>query len=128
MEKQPSMILQMKCLMLSIIFSVIFLNNSYIYKPSEIETVTIPMGNCSNIEKKSINPEIAITPDCRRPESCLFCSNFILHPDRTDIRKLLSVLDMFKASRKNNEQGILIQERIIQILDDLQASFLKQKN
>lgn len=104
------------------------LNNSYIYKPSEIETVTIPMGNCSNIEKKSINPEIAITPDCRRPESCLFCSNFILHPDRTDIRKLLSVLDMFKASKKkNNEQGILIQERIIQILDDLQASFPETK-
>lgn len=104
------------------------LNNSYIYKPSEIETVTIPMGNCSNIEKKSINPEIAITPDCRRPESCLFCSNFVLHPDRTDIKKLLSVLDMFKASKKkNNEQGILIQERIIQILGDLQASFPETK-
>lgn len=29
--------------------------------------------------------------------------------------------------RKNNEQGILIQERIIQILDDLQASFPETK-
>lgn len=104
------------------------LNNSYIYKPSDIETVTIPMGNCSNIEKKSINPEIIIAPDCRRPESCLFCTNFVLHPDRTDIKKLLSVLDMFKTSKKkNNEQGILIQERIIQILGDLQASFPETK-
>ena len=78
----------------------------------------------SPIDKKSINPQIDITPDCRRPESCLFCSNFVLHPDRTDIKKLLSVLDMFKTSKKkNSDQAILIKDRIIQILDDLQIAF-----
>lgn len=100
------------------------LNNTYIYRESEIETVTTPIGNCSTIDKKSINPQIDITPDCRRPESCLFCSNFVLHPDRTDIKKLLSVLDMFKTSKKkNSDQAILIKDRIIQILDDLQIAF-----
>lgn len=104
------------------------LNNTYIYRESEVETVTTPIGNCSAIEKKSINPHIDITPDCRRPESCLFCSNFVLHPDRTDIKKLLSVLDMFKISKKkNNDQAILIKERIIQILDDLQTAFPDSK-
>ena len=104
------------------------INNKYIYKSSEINTVATPIGNCSNIEKKSINPEINIKPDCRRPESCLFCSNFVLHPDEIDIKKLLSVLDMFKLSKqKNNEQGVLIQERIFQILKDLQDIFPETK-
>ena len=104
------------------------INNNYILKESEIDSFKTPIGSCLNIEKKSIFPEIDIEPDCRRPESCLFCSNFVLHPDKHDIKKLLSVLDMFKLSnKKNTNQAIIIQDRIISILEEMQKKFPETK-
>lgn len=50
------------------------------------------IGKCSSFgnpvipqENNSIN-----TPNCINPEGCLFCENYKIHVDETDIRKLLS--------------------------------------
>ncbi len=37
-----------------------------------------------------IAPSITVQPDCRSIEGCLFCDQYRVHADTSDIRKLLS--------------------------------------
>lgn len=55
------------------------------------EDVESAVGACKDFNSpKSISPSVAIKPDCHSYEGCLFCSNYRVHADATDIRKLLS--------------------------------------
>lgn len=42
-----------------------------------------------------------VTPDCRRPEGCLFCDKYRVHADETDVRKLMSCLTCMRAISKH---------------------------
>jgi hypothetical protein len=49
------------------------------------------VGGCLQYgSPQSDSSDIAIKPDCRQPEGCLFCTQFAVHADETDVRKLLS--------------------------------------
>ncbi|UOG18356.1 hypothetical protein [Acinetobacter sp. PK01] len=94
-------------------------------KTNSIECIPTPIANCANVDKKKIQLlNFDIEPDCNKPETCLFCANLVLHIDKEDIRKLLSVLEMFQTSKlKVSEQALQIQERIHNLLDEMQIKF-----
>ncbi|MGP9647613.1 hypothetical protein ACT3R8_11750 [Halomonas sp. AOP42-C2-23] len=48
--------------------------------------------------------DLAPTPSCRDPETCLFCSFYAVHADEEDIRRLLSLLYLIQATK--NKQPI----------------------
>lgn len=56
------------------------------------QDVSIPTGHCSNKgNPEKVQESIPIEPDCKKQFGCLFCSKYIIHADRDDIHKLLSV-------------------------------------
>ncbi len=59
--------------------------NKRIYKPT-------PVGHCNiqgNLQPN--NNELGFIPDCKKLQGCLFCSQYAIHADETDIRKLYSL-------------------------------------
>jgi hypothetical protein len=49
------------------------------------------VGACVKFQSpQSISASVAVKPDCRSSEGCLFCGQYRVHADATDIRKLLS--------------------------------------
>lgn len=49
------------------------------------------VGICSSFGTPlPLKNDVPVTPDCRRPEGCLFCDKFKVHVDERDTRKLLS--------------------------------------
>ncbi len=61
-------------------------------KQSKNSGEPIAVGSC----RKPNFPEVeainsAITPDCKQPEGCLFCTHFAAHADEQDLRKLHSL-------------------------------------
>lgn len=51
----------------------------------------IPVGACANHGNPSSRDSTpAVQPDCGKTEGCFFCSNYRVHADEEDMRKLLS--------------------------------------
>jgi integrase len=49
------------------------------------------LGGCVGFEQPApISDDIPITPDCAKQEGCLFCDQYRVHADNTDVRKLAS--------------------------------------
>lgn len=49
------------------------------------------VGGCKEPDKPvNIFNDLAFKSDCRQPEGCLFCENYLIHADENDLRKLLS--------------------------------------
>lgn len=65
-------------------------------------SVSIATGHCGgmNIPVKDI-PVVAIEPDCKSPYGCLFCENYQVHSDETDVFKLTSFQYVVDAIRRN---------------------------
>jgi len=65
---------------------------SVIIKESDVDNLTeVAVGECRKKgSPNSLKTNIAILPDCRQPEGCLFCDQFVVHADEKDIRKLIS--------------------------------------
>jgi hypothetical protein len=56
------------------------------------QDISIPTGHCSSRnEPEKVNDDVPIEPDCKKQFGCLFCSKYVIHADKTDIHKLLSV-------------------------------------
>jgi len=71
-----------------------------IIKTDTIQTVAISIGQCK--EYNTPTPDQMgqfIQPDCRQPEGCLFCSNYRVHADEEDIRKLCSCQYVISETR-----------------------------
>lgn len=66
------------------------------------DSVSIATGHCGgmNIPVKDI-PVVAIEPDCNSPYGCLFCENYQVHSDETDVFKLTSFQYVVDAIRRN---------------------------
>lgn len=64
--------------------------------------VSIAAGHCGKINspEKDI-PVVAIEPDCSSPYGCLFCVNYQVHSDETDVHKLASFQYVIDAIRNN---------------------------
>lgn len=60
----------------------------------------IGVGQCRNYGEPSVNGHDAIwSPDCNTDEGCLFCANYLVQPNETDARKLLSLRYLIQQSR-----------------------------
>lgn len=64
--------------------------------------VSIAAGHCGKINspEKDI-PVVVIEPDCNSPYGCLFCVNYQVHSDETDVHKLTSFQYVIDAIRQN---------------------------
>ena len=64
--------------------------------------VSIAAGHCGKINNPERDiPVAAIEPDCNSPYGCLFCVNYQVHSDETDIHKLTSFQYVIDAVRQN---------------------------
>lgn len=66
------------------------------------DSVSIATGHCGGMNSpiKDI-PVVAIEPDCSSPYGCLFCENYQVHSDETDVFKLTSFQYVIDAIRRN---------------------------
>jgi hypothetical protein len=66
---------------------------------SEAATSTA-VGSCTDYnhpERSSEFTDKSISPDCKRPDGCLFCEHFAIHSDEIDVRKLLSCREVIMS-------------------------------
>lgn len=97
------------------------------------EVKKIAVGSCSAYKEPIATEHSIVNPDCTDYEGCLGCKNFLLHSDREDIHKLLSmkyVLNqilplVFKSKKAASELSLsisridLIISRIASLSHDL---------
>lgn len=91
--------------------------------------VNTPMGACGLAEpsiKKGFKNEII--PTCSNPVTCLFCENYVIKSDDTDIRKILSLLYITRFFDKNFNDLVHIKFRIKEILDAIIKLNIKNKS
>ncbi|MFL9895897.1 hypothetical protein [Paraburkholderia sp. RL17-381-BIF-C] len=86
------------------------------YRASEV-------GGCINYGSPASLDQVApITPDCAKPEGCLFCSQCRVHADEIDIRKLAScayVVERIINLPSAEAYFRPVQDRIREILDEV---------
>lgn len=88
-------------------------------------TISTIMGNCSTEQPKLIdgfNNEAPL-PLCNNPKSCLYCSSFVLHLNKIDIRKILSLKYILEFNSKIKEE----QQRIIFRINEI-IQFILEKD
>ncbi|MBL4705145.1 MAG: hypothetical protein JKY54_11525, partial [Flavobacteriales bacterium] len=62
-----------------------------VVQPNAIPTQDISVGQCRDYHAPKNDGSLSvIQPDCHQPEGCLFCTNYRVHADEDDIRKLCS--------------------------------------
>ncbi len=93
-------------------------------KKEEIEsTREIANGRCkSQNNPLPQNPPSSITVDCGNTDGCVFCGHFRLHPDRDDIKKLLSArfyIDAIARSTATAEQFEILFAPVLKKIDSL---------
>ncbi|MFV7443448.1 hypothetical protein ACNPMZ_12070 [Acinetobacter pittii] len=78
-----------------------------------------PIGQC-----KDYNPSLkeeftkdSIQPNCSKFETCLFCENYVIHVNNTDIRKILSLRMLLNNIKNKTNEVDQIIYRINEILD-----------
>lgn len=53
--------------------------------------ISTSVGGCKEPDKPiNISSDLGFKSDCRQPEGCLFCANYLIHADENDLRKILS--------------------------------------
>ena len=105
-------------------------------KDNEILAVSInedseetAMGGCKKLTPKLHNgfTNELEKPHCSNPSSCLFCENYVVHSDREDIKKLMSLKKILSISDKNDE-AIVITRRINEILKIIYEKYPETQN
>lgn len=72
--------------------------SNFLTKLTSLSTVTdtqyntsTTVGGCKEPDRPiNISNGLVVRPDCKQPEGCLFCGNFLIHADENDVRKILS--------------------------------------
>lgn len=85
---------------------------------------SVAVGKCSSIgEPIPFTLETDIAPNCKSHEGCLFCENYRVHADITDVSKLLSfkyvlseTIHLYKNKKEFEHRHDAIFERIEQII------------
>lgn len=65
-------------------------------------------------------------PNCSNPSSCLFCENYVVHSDKDDIRKLMSLKKILNISEKTDE-SLIVTKRINEIFKILIEKYPETK-
>lgn len=102
-----------------------FLDQMVVKRGVDLQGHAVAAGECVSFfhSKESPHVEVAVTPDCENPEiGCLFCENFKVHADVTDVRKLLSCRYCMNRTSHlagfHKEAGAIV-NRIDKILDEI---------
>ena len=96
--------------------------------PVKFETKNIKntvIGNCSTNPPRLISGfnEQVSTLECKNPKSCLFCDSYVIHLNKKDLKKLLSLKYILEFNNKIKEEKIKIIYRIDEIIN-----FIIEKN
>ncbi|WP_182003002.1 hypothetical protein [Acinetobacter lactucae] len=92
-------------------------NNKIIKVNINMDGKKTPIGSCVNpvpILNSGFSNDME-KPNCSNPASCLFCKNYVVHSDREDIKKLMSLKKIINISDQNEEK-IIVTRRINEIL------------
>lgn len=97
--------------------------------------ISISTGHCSNKgNPEKIQEYTPIEPDCKKQFGCLFCSKYIIHADRDDIHKILSVryvieqvLKMSTDTQRTEKLLRVLCVRIDYLIERLQNYSVKTK-
>jgi hypothetical protein len=85
-------------------------------------SINCAVGVCSSYgAPHQISGEIAVQPDCKEQEGCLFCDKFKVHADEQDTRKLLSCRYCLQQSAHLAGSEERIQSMLGPILDRIQV-------
>lgn len=117
-------------------FSHIYNNIANKYRKNEeiidvninIEGKEIPTGSCINsipILNSGFTEDLE-KPNCSNPASCLFCESYVVHSDREDIKKLMSLKKILNMSDKT-EEAIIVTRRINEIFKILLDKYPESK-
>lgn len=82
------------------------------------------LNKCAKLDCPSPDANPAVTPDCRSPEGCLFCTQHRLHADPQDTRKLLScrlVILRVTPALRSEIQVQTVSEAVVARIDELLA-------
>ena len=67
--------------------------------PDGEKSISISVGQCADAKRPEAIYKSTVTPDCAKPEGCLFCDKYRVHTDETDVRKLLSCKYVIEKTR-----------------------------
>lgn len=94
-------------------------NEIRIINITDAEDTSIPTGHCSERgEPEKTSQNVPIEPDCKKQYGCLFCSKYLLHADKTDIRKVFSVkfvVEQVLHISKDDAAERLLREVVVRI-------------
>ena len=93
--------------------------NSIAVNINEKEVAKNSIGYCKNVQpslKQGFNSD-AIMPNCVNSESCLFCDNYTIFTDESDLRKLLSFKMIISQLNETEDKIIQIKYRIDEIIN-----------
>ncbi|MGR6781808.1 hypothetical protein ACU5B6_20140 [Moritella viscosa] len=85
--------------------------------PTVLGGKELSVGQC----KKPDNPQAELnapaTPNCKQEEYCLFCDQYAVHADGTDIRKLLSLKYIILETKELSETQELFEDTFRNVLE-----------
>jgi hypothetical protein len=85
---------------------------------TDLDSKSTIAGHCINAEParaEGFNEKIEV-PNCSNPASCLFCKDYVVLTDETDIRKLLSLRKIAELHPDQNDEMKIIKYRVDEIL------------
>lgn len=104
------------------VYSQMILNNRNTDKLipviTDLDSKTTIAGHCVNAEParaEGFNENIEV-PNCSNPASCLFCKDYVVLTEETDIRKLLSLRKIAELHPDQNDEMQIVKYRVDEIL------------
>lgn len=85
---------------------------------TDLDSKTTIAGHCINAEPtraEGFNENIEV-PNCSNPASCLFCKDYVVITEETDIRKLLSLRKISELHPDQNDEMQIVKYRVDEIL------------
>lgn len=92
---------------------------------NEADVISIPAGECAKFQMPS-GYRTDIQPSCSTHICCFFCKHYLIHPNKEDIWKILSIKhicsDLTKAQQLGNHDTVAL---VILAIDSIIAEFVK---
>ncbi len=85
---------------------------------TDLDSKNTIAGHCVNAEParaEGFNENIEV-PNCSNPASCLFCKDYVVLTEETDIRKLLSLRKIAELHPDPNDEMQIVKFRVDEIL------------
>ena len=93
----------------------------YITDKNYLQSTSV--GGCSQPNTPiQLSENTLIKPNCKQPEGCLFCLNYLIHADKKDLHKILSCkysIEHTQHLSKTIDQWHLIYDPVISRIDEI---------